>query len=98
MGKRVSVPGEPDSDEAAVTETAATDPAAATDEAPAKDVKADEVADVLAPRQKGPLPHPATVDARKITRSVLTTQGWVAPDWEGRDQKAELQAAARSRE
>ena len=63
--RAVRTPG--DSPDPAADESAAVDAETTTDEAPAP-----------APSGKR-LPHPSTVDPKKITSPVLTSQGWICP-------------------
>jgi hypothetical protein len=85
MKRSPRVPGEADP----AGDPPATDPNAG-DAPPAEEMSDAEkkaaaatVAEFDAPaavRPTGKLPHPSTVDPRKIKRSVLTSQGWICPE------------------
>ncbi len=86
--RAVRVPGSPTKpsvDGEQATQSAGHQDAAAV---AARDAAADAVADASSepakPAPVGSRPHPSTVDPKRITAPVLTSQGWICPDTEGR--------------
>lgn len=70
-------PSNPDPAEAGVAEAVAQRDAAA-------DAAAEAASEPAKPAPAGSRPHPSTVDPKRISAPVLTSQGWVCPDTEGR--------------